>query len=102
MLHKITHGYMRQVYDPHTRSWLSQQFVVGDDLIWENEAGETVDISEVSVKEPYLAYPDIDLTEDEAPPYDGTCKVCGSEHISESTVYENTFDCLDCDARFNV
>ena len=53
MLSKITVGFVVQVWNEETNKWVSQNFVAGDEVNWENEAGEPVDVPEC---DPYLPF----------------------------------------------
>jgi|SaaInlV_130m_DNA_2_1039683.scaffolds.fasta_scaffold58362_2 hypothetical protein len=47
---KITTGFVIQEYDVDAKEWISQEFVAGDQVEWEDENGESVD----SVDDAYL------------------------------------------------
>jgi hypothetical protein len=40
---KITTGFVIQEYDVDAKEWISQEFVAGDLVDWEDENGESVD-----------------------------------------------------------
>ena len=40
---KITTGYVVQEYDTAKKEWISQEFIAGDQVDWEDENGEYVD-----------------------------------------------------------
>lgn len=58
LLKKITHGFVIQVWDVETGKFLRQEFIAGDDVVYENENGEVVDETEPNY-EPYsMVQPD--------------------------------------------
>ena len=48
LIKKITHGFIIQVYDTNKRYWISQEFVEGDQVDWEDGNGEFLDDAEES------------------------------------------------------
>lgn len=55
---KITHGYVIQTYDTDVNGFINQDFVVGDDCIYENQIGEELHVSDLpeEVQNAYLPY----------------------------------------------
>tara|TARA_Y100000389_G_scaffold167099_1_gene172117 strand:+ start:325 stop:540 length:216 start_codon:yes stop_codon:yes gene_type:complete len=49
---KITTGFVIQEYDAESGEWISQEFIAGDLVEWEDENGECVD----SVDDAYLPF----------------------------------------------
>lgn len=47
MLLKITHGFVIQTYNEKKKQWMSQEFVAGDTVEWENRSGQILPVSEV-------------------------------------------------------
>ena len=45
---KITSGFVFQEYCTESRQWISQEFVAGDDVQWEDENGEYIDSLQTS------------------------------------------------------
>jgi hypothetical protein len=52
ILNKVTTGFVIQQYDTETKKFVSQEFIAGDDVAWE-ESGEPVDPPEGN---PYLYF----------------------------------------------
>lgn len=52
ILNKITTGFVVQQYDTETKKFVSQEFIAGDEVVWE-ESGEQVDSPE---NNPYLYF----------------------------------------------
>lgn len=53
IIHKITHGYVRQTYDTERNVWLSQIFYAGDDVSWEIEDSSLIGLPSA---DPYLPF----------------------------------------------
>lgn len=58
IVHKITVGFVTQVWDTATGECLNQAFTCGDEVMWETQSGEVVDPSDIQwpEDEPYQAY----------------------------------------------
>ena len=58
LVRKITSGFVVQVFDTEKGQFVSQEFVAGDDVAWEDELGETVDssVAEAGGHEAYLPF----------------------------------------------
>jgi len=39
---KITYGFVVQTFDPNTNTWVSQEFIAGDQVQYEDEFGEAI------------------------------------------------------------
>lgn len=46
MLHKITYGFVVQIYDNDTKEWVSQEFVASNNTEWETPSGKSLDWGE--------------------------------------------------------
>lgn len=56
-INKITIGFVIQTWDTTENKWISQEFIAGDEVDYENEQGETIKPSDVFPdNEPYLPY----------------------------------------------
>ena len=58
IVNKITEGYVKQSFDTETGKFVRQEFVAAGECDYENEVGETVDITllEVNGEEQYLPF----------------------------------------------
>jgi len=59
MLKKVTVGFVIQTFDPKTKKFVSQEFICGDDVSYEDEDGNVVDEDEFKGedgKEDYLPF----------------------------------------------
>jgi hypothetical protein len=58
LIHKITSGYVVQMFDTKLGKFIDQQFVAGDECSYEDEDGDSVDsnLLEVDGKEVYLPF----------------------------------------------
>jgi hypothetical protein len=57
IVNKITHGYVVQTFDTTTKKFTSQEFIVGDDCIYEDRRGNPIDVVKFpSVGDAYLPY----------------------------------------------
>ena len=56
IINKITVGFVVQKYDTMTDSWVSQEFVAGDQVEYENKNGEAVNPEIMGEPEPYLGF----------------------------------------------
>ena len=58
LIRKITSGYVVQMFDTKLGKFIDQQFVAGDECVYEDEGGDTVDsnLLEVDGKEVYLPF----------------------------------------------
>ena len=43
IIKKVTTGYVTQQYDTEAKQWLSQEFIAGDEVDWEDENGNPTD-----------------------------------------------------------
>lgn len=60
-IQKITTGFVIQIFDTETKKYVSQEFIAGSDVDYENMTGESVDPVEVGMQdedgsEPYLPF----------------------------------------------
>jgi hypothetical protein len=56
-INKITTGFVIQTWDTKKKKWLSQEFVAGDECVYEDEEGIPVDPEEMGGHvEPYLPF----------------------------------------------
>lgn len=67
-IQKITPGYVVQIFDTDTKRYVSQEFVAGSDVDYDNMQGEPVDPMEVEMQEddgtePYLPFNMVQPTE---------------------------------------
>jgi len=53
---KVTPGFVAQRYNTETGQWLDQEFIASDQVDWEDENGEAIDIDEMEGDEPYLPF----------------------------------------------
>lgn len=93
---KITTGFVIQNYDTDTERFVSQEFVAGDQVDWEDEDGQSLNPEEFVVKGdgtfPYLPFdmvlpPDVGLEEEL-----GECPNCGTRIIDGP----NRKECPSC------
>jgi hypothetical protein len=56
IINKITTGFVVQQYDTDLQTWISQEFVAGDQCDYENEDGDPVPSDEMGDPEPYLPF----------------------------------------------
>jgi len=56
IVNKITTGFVIQKFDTETGEYLSQEFIAGDQVDYENEVGEPTDQSLMPTPEPYLPF----------------------------------------------
>lgn len=56
IVNKITTGFVVQKFDTARKMWVSQQFIAGNPVDYENDRGETVDPSIMGDPEPYLPF----------------------------------------------
>jgi len=57
VIKKITIGFVVQVWDTTGKRWVSQEFVAGDQVDYEDEWGDTTDPDKMSEgTEPYLPF----------------------------------------------
>jgi hypothetical protein len=57
IVNKITHGFVIQSFDTEKRRFVSQEFIAGDECVYEDENGDIVDYTEaLPTPEPYLPF----------------------------------------------
>lgn len=83
IINKVTIGFVVQSFDTDTQSWVSQEFVAGDEVSYEDELGGPAD--EVG---PYLPF---DMVQ---PIVSVQCPSCGSPDANEND------NCSKCDYDF--
>lgn len=64
IINKITTGFVVQQFDTATDTWVSQEFVAGDECNYENRNGEAVESSLMGDPEPYLPFTMVEPTKD--------------------------------------
>ena len=68
LIHKITVGFVTQVFDADTNRWVSQEFTAGDQVDYEDDKGESVDYEKVLPSpEPYLCFDMVQPEENPGP-----------------------------------
>lgn len=56
IINKITEGFVVQTYDTETKKWTAQEFIAGDDCVYEDETGTPLDSDDMGDPEPYLPF----------------------------------------------
>ena len=87
LINKITTGFVIQQWDTEKHQWVSQEFVAGDECVYENRAGETENdkgepyqdmlVDPADGAEPYLPY---DMVQPQAPVVPSAGCPCGEDH----------------------
>lgn len=55
---KITTGYVIQTFDPNTGKGIEQEFVAGDQVDWEDEKGNPIEVPEHEYVPYHMVQPD--------------------------------------------
>jgi len=63
IIKKITIGFVIQEFDTETNQCIHQEFIAGDEVDWEDNSGNSIDISDLysGTDEPYCSFGMADL-----------------------------------------
>lgn len=67
---KITVGFVIQDYDTETKKFVSQEFIAGDQVDWEDEDGNAIPEEDAYLSFEMIQPEDMESVEDEAPTVD--------------------------------